>query len=211
MFVELVVPPDAARPSALRHPLYASALRGESGESRPPRRWLLETLPVRFGPAPVEMDAPLRGTGWLAGNALSNESGHRRAIIPINGRATISQRYAVDWVRIGGNGRLTREPSGGNASYFGYDEPVHAVADGRVVATRDGIPENVPFAEETAVPLTLETAAGNYVVLDIGGAQAVYAHLRPGSLRVRPGPQPGSREWKARNASQTWSGTSSCG
>jgi len=187
VFVELVLPADAARPSRLRHRLFASAAASGSGEARPTRRWLLETLPVRFGPAPLELDAPLRGNGWLAGNALSNASDHRRAIIPINGRATISQRYAVDWVRVGGNGRLTREPSGDKAGYFGYDEPVHAVADGRVVATQDGIPENVPFAEETAVPLTLETAAGNYVVLDVGGAYAVYAHLRPGSLLVQPG------------------------
>lgn len=187
VFVELVVPAGATRPAGLRHQVYVTAAAGEKSGATPRRRWRLETLPVRFGPAPLELTAPLHGPGWLAGNALSNESDHRRAVIPINGRATISQRYAIDWVRIGANGRLTRDASGENASFFGYDEPVHAVAAGRVIATQDDIPENVPFADETAVPVTLATIAGNYVVLDLGGAYAVYAHLRPGSLVVRPG------------------------
>ncbi|MDX1983227.1 MAG: M23 family metallopeptidase [Bryobacteraceae bacterium] len=33
-----------------------------------------------------------------------------------------------------------------------------------------------------------ETLGGNYIVLDLGGGRfAFYAHLQPGSLRVKPG------------------------
>ena len=39
-----------------------------------------------------------------------------------------------------------------------------------------------------AVPITLETVGGNHVILDIGnGHYAFYAHLQPGSLRVKMG------------------------
>ena len=66
-----------------------------------------------------------------------------------------------------------------------------AVADGRVVTARDGLPENVPGhgdAFHPAVPITLETVAGNTITLDLGGGQfAYYMHLQPGSLRVKAG------------------------
>jgi murein DD-endopeptidase MepM/ murein hydrolase activator NlpD len=39
-----------------------------------------------------------------------------------------------------------------------------------------------------AVPITLETVGGNHVIIDIGGGYyAFYAHLKPGSIRVREG------------------------
>jgi murein DD-endopeptidase MepM/ murein hydrolase activator NlpD len=63
-----------------------------------------------------------------------------------------------------------------------------AVADAVVAATKDGIPENVPLSEARAVPITQETVGGNYVFLSLGTSQfAFYAHLQPGSLRVKPG------------------------
>jgi len=57
-----------------------------------------------------------------------------------------------------------------------------------VTETKDGIPENVPGIDSRAVPITLETVGGNHVILDIGGGHfAFYAHLQPGSLRVKLG------------------------
>ena len=65
-------------------------------------------------------------------------------------------------------------------------------AAGRIAATRDGIPENTPpGAPPNPAPNDL---AGNFVNQDLGGGRfALYAHLQPGSLRVRPGDvvQPG--------------------
>ena len=38
------------------------------------------------------------------------------------------------------------------------------------------------------MPITLETIAGNHVIVDLGGGHfALWAHLRPGSLRVKVG------------------------
>jgi murein DD-endopeptidase MepM/ murein hydrolase activator NlpD len=55
-----------------------------------------------------------------------------------------------------------------------------------VVGIKDGIIENKPVSR--AVPITIETIAGNFVSLDLGnGRYAHYAHLQPGSLRVKVG------------------------
>jgi murein DD-endopeptidase MepM/ murein hydrolase activator NlpD len=71
------------------------------------------------------------------------------------------------------------------------EKAVLAVAAGRVVTARDGIPENIPGhgdAFHPAVPITSETVAGNTITLDLGGGQfAYYMHLQPGSLRVKAG------------------------
>lgn len=63
-----------------------------------------------------------------------------------------------------------------------------AVADGVVASIKDGIAENVPLSPTRAVPITLDTIGGNNVILALGsGRFAFYAHLQPGSLRVKPG------------------------
>ena len=131
--------------------------------------------------------APLRGGDWLATNGPSNTSGHRRALIPVGGRAVIAQRFAIDWQRVGGDGSMFTGDRTQNRSYRAYGAEALAVADGTVTATKDGIPENVPGATR-AVSITLETVGGNHVIVDLGrGCYAFYAHLQPGSLRVKAG------------------------
>jgi murein DD-endopeptidase MepM/ murein hydrolase activator NlpD len=135
------------------------------------------------------LSAPLRGDNWQAANGPSNASGHRRSIIPIDGRARIAQRFAIDWVRINPDGQATYtgDPLD-NKNYRAYGSEALAVADGTIVATKDGIPQNIPGENSRAVPITLETVGGNHVVLDIGhGRYAFYAHLQPGSLKVKLG------------------------
>jgi hypothetical protein len=147
---------------------------------------------------PIVISPPLRGGDWLAANGPGNNAAHRRAVVPIGGQAYIAQRYAIDWAKLGRNGRLFEGDPKDNGSYFGYGAEVLAVADGFVKAVKDGVPENVPrsrrlreMAEgETlrAVPITLETISGNHLILDLGERRyAFYAHLMPGTLRVKPG------------------------
>src|SRR5512137_2279690 len=64
-----------------------------------------------------------------------------------------------------------------------------AVADGTILDTRDGIPDSSPVGS-CVIPMTSENALGNHVVLDVRDEHryfAVYAHLVPGSVRVRLG------------------------
>lgn len=144
-------------------------------------------------PLPVRRDAPrigppLRGGTWLAANGPSNSSGHRRALITIDGTPDIAQRFAIDWVKVDDSSSTHHGDPANNASYYAEDNDALAVADGRVVATKDSIPENVPGVNSRAVPITLETVGGNHVIIDIGGGHyAFYAHVRPGSLRVKVG------------------------
>jgi murein DD-endopeptidase MepM/ murein hydrolase activator NlpD len=55
-----------------------------------------------------------------------------------------------------------------------------------VVAVLDGLPEQVPGVDPTG--LTLAQYGGNHVVQDLGnGNFAFYAHLKTGSVKVKPG------------------------
>ncbi|HEY4777118.1 MAG TPA: M23 family metallopeptidase [Candidatus Acidoferrales bacterium] len=136
----------------------------------------------------VVIDAPLTGDEWVAANGPSNTSGHRRALIPVNGRAYISQRYAIDWVELYPDGKTYQGDPADNKNYRAYGHEIHAVADGIVTETKDGLPQNTPGAKSLAIPITLETIGGNHVITDMGnGLYAFYAHMQPGTLRVKVG------------------------
>jgi len=137
---------------------------------------------------PIVIRSPLRGKNWLAANGPSNTSAHRRAMLPINGQPHIGQRYAIDWIQLGGDGNSFTGDKSKNSSYHAWDQEIHAVGDGKIVAVKDGIPENVPNSGKIAVPITYETLAGNHIIQDLGdGHFAAYAHLRPGTLKVKVG------------------------
>lgn len=132
---------------------------------------------------------PLTGSDWVARSGPSNDSYHRRGILVFDGAATIDRRYAIDWVR-SKNGATFSGDEHDTRSYYAYGEAVLAVADGRVISAKDGIPDNLPAHEgfRAAVPLTMETLAGNTITLDVGGGQfAHYMHLQPASVRVKSG------------------------
>src|SRR5262249_729146 len=75
-----------------------------------------------------------------------------------------------------------------NVNWYGYGEEVVAAADGVVTEAVDGIPDNAALSAERAVPITLETVAGNHVIVEHErGRFALYAHLPPKSLRVKAG------------------------
>jgi len=141
---------------------------------------------------PVIIGPPLRGGGWMAANGPSNSTAneHRRAVNTVDGRARIAQRFAIDWIKFGENGSLWSGDANKNAAWFGYGGEVLAVANGVVASTNDAVPDNKPDSRD--VPMTLETVAGNYVILDLGGGRyAMYAHLKPGSIRVKAGDKVG--------------------
>ena len=171
-------------PPAVRHRITVQETSGpDSG-----RTHVFEGPPVSVGRDLVVIGPPLRGGAWLAANGPSNESGHRRALLPIAGTPAIAQRFAIDYVRVDTLGRTLSGDRARNENFYAENAEAIAVADGIVVATKDSIPENVPGPTSRAVPITLETVGGNHVILDIGGGRfAFYAHLRPGSLRVKLG------------------------
>jgi peptidase M23-like protein len=178
------VPVDArSAPTAIQHHLTVEQGSGDS----------VKTLELDGAVVPVTAEAvaigpPLRGGVWLAANGPNNDSGHRRALIPIAGTPAIAQRFAIDFVRVADDDKTFKGDQLKNESYYAEGNDALAVANGTVVEVKDSIPENVPGLNSRAVPITLETVGGNHVVIDIGGGHyAFYAHLKPGSLKVKLG------------------------
>jgi Peptidase family M23 len=167
-------------PAALPRPLQHRVTIGELNVTSPAVSVSADT--------PVAIAPPLRGDGWRAANGPSRDSGHRRALIAVEGGAHIAQRFAIDWVKVGADGRTFTGDAKDNRSYLAHGVDALAVADATVAVVKDGIPENVPGPASRAVPITLETVGGNHVVLDLGGGRfAFYAHLQPGTVRVKVG------------------------
>lgn len=171
-------------PKLLGHTITYHFAPGSGGSNQ---EQVVESLPVPVAAAsPVVIGPPLRGGNWFAGNAPSSTSPHRQAYLLAHGRVYFPERYAIDFVRIGADGHTYAGDPKENAGYHAYNQEVLAVADGTVVAVKDGIPDNTPGS--LAVSITLGTIGGNCVILDISnGRYAFYAHLVPGSLRVQVG------------------------
>ena len=139
-------------------------------------------------------EIPVLGTpfgqdgNWLAINAPTNDSIHRRTLMTLKGDMHISQRFAVDWVLckdqrnyFGGDGKK-------RSDHYCYGVPVVAVEDGSIVDLQDGLAEGEPSQSERAYDITPRTIGGNWVALEMGAHRyAMYAHLQPGSLRVSKG------------------------
>jgi Peptidase family M23 len=182
-FLWLTLDPARAMPPRLRHRLEVAGVGWPAAQE-------LQGGVVTVRPRLLRViEAPVGEGRWLAANGPSNGAGadqHRRTLNVVDGAARIPQRFAVDWVRVGDDGRLLRGDPGQNAGWCSYGAPVLAVADGKVVGARDGIPDNSPGS--AAVEITLATLMGNSVSLDLGGGRfAHYAHLQPGTLAVRVG------------------------
>lgn len=135
--------------------------------------------------------APVTGANWSPDNNPSLQSHHRMGLWVVDGIAQIARRYALDWKKYGKDGKSWSGEQRDVRAYHAYGEKTVAVADGTVVTAQDGYPDNIPRTPagfEPAVPVTMESVAGNRVVIDIGGGQfAYYAHLQPGSVRVKAG------------------------
>ncbi len=173
-------------PQILRHILNITAPDGS--------HHALAAEPLRMiQRAPIVVKAPLRGEDWIAADAVHNspDAAHRRTVLLLGGQAWLAQRYAIDWVRyrlISGTATTWSGPEDRNSSYFCYDAPIYSVADGTVVEAMDGLAENTPHSGKYAVDINFVNAGGNHVVVDIGGNRyAFYAHMRPGSVKVKVG------------------------
>jgi len=135
---------------------------------------------------PAVLGAPLAGKGFLAGDGCCDSIRHVRALLPIDGRFSLAQRFAIDWEQADENNRLVTGDPKVLTNYVIYGKDVYAVANGTVVASRNDLPEQVPGALPANIPL--DEADGNFVVLSIGrGAHVLYAHMQPGSVRVKAG------------------------
>jgi Peptidase family M23 len=129
---------------------------------------------------------PLKGDGWLATTACCTPNVHRDLRVAVNGRRIETpETFAVDWALLKGD-RVYEGDGSRNDQFYVYGADVYAVANGTVVSVQDGKPDATP--NKAMTPKTLSDFGGNQVMLEIAPkVYAVYAHLQPGSLRVKVG------------------------
>jgi hypothetical protein len=137
--------------------------------------------------AAVVVAPPLRGPGWVVANGCCSEfTAHRGTVLPVNGAPHVAERFAIDFVQIDPLDRLFEGPLDQLSSYPYFGDEVHSATAGKVV----GVVRDIPTTPAGAFPpaITAERAGGNHVVVAFGGGHyAFYAHLQPGTIRVKVG------------------------
>lgn len=184
LFMDVRYPIGARRPKRLSHAVRMSL----SQPSQPSQSFSFKGVTTAVRQArPIVVARPLRGRGWVTGNGCCDPiNAHRGATLSIDGTVHVPERFAIDWVQIAPSGRLFEGPLDQNSSYAFFGDPIYSVAPGRVVDTQDGQPEQTPGALPPSV--TVQEAGGNYIVVKIAPRRfAFYAHMQPGSLRVKKG------------------------
>lgn len=182
LFLNVALAPEVAVPHELSHRVAISV------EAAPPgRQEFNETGGV--GPrrhAASGRDRASAGERYVSADSCCDATRHTRAALPVNGRISVAQRYAVDWEQLDASGRIYAGPQKKLESYTIFGKLALAVADARVVSVVDGLPEQTPGKFPSNLPLA--EADGNSVILDLGSQRyALYAHLQPGSIKVRVG------------------------
>ncbi|MEP7270086.1 MAG: M23 family metallopeptidase [Acidobacteriota bacterium] len=182
LYIDVTLPEGAAMPSRLKHRLtLASSQHGSA-----PVTGVSGIVNVSENP-PIVLGPVFKGDGWLNGNGCCTILGpHRYTILPSNGALRDSERYAIDFIRLNSDGRAVIGDVKKLESWPFYGAEILAAAAGKVADAFDGRKDEVPGANPTEV--TVESAAGNFVIIDMGeGHFAMYAHLIPGSLKVKTG------------------------
>lgn len=188
LFLDIVLPRGTAVPNRLSHriaifvaaaPSAFQHLTVTGGDKEPNRQTVAIIHP------------PLVGENYISADSCCDSTRHMRAAIGINNRVWLAQRYAVDWEQLDSQNRIYSGPREKLESYTIFGKPVLAVADATVISIVDGHPEQTPgkYPEH----ISLDEADGNSVILRLddvalgGRTFALYAHMQPGSLRVRVG------------------------
>ncbi|MEU3442724.1 M23 family metallopeptidase [Streptomyces griseoincarnatus] len=145
----------------------------------------------------VEVEPPVAGR-WIALNSPADHT-------PSHHTHAYGQTFAIDVVAEPEPGsrppfRALWPVARRNADFPAHGAPLHAVADATVVRATDTARDHLSRGSLPALAYLMLLEAnvrdllgagrilGNHVVLDIGGgAHALYAHLRRGSLTVREG------------------------
>lgn len=138
---------------------------------------------------------PLEGR-WFLGAGATPHSHHRWAV---------PEEFALDFVQLGAGGLSHRGDGTRMEDYYAYGAAVMAIAGGEVVKVHDGEPDNVGMLRRPTEALAdyqrrlmagqgellmagADAIAGNHVVIrHADGIYGVYAHLKPGSLKVAVG------------------------
>ncbi|MBA3488535.1 MAG: M23 family metallopeptidase [Longispora sp.] len=184
LFLNVTLPKGSATPQGISHRITVQAAAAPPGQQN--RIIEGDKIEVDTDAKVVLVGPPLRGTNYISADSCCDATRHTRAALPVNNRVWVTQRFAVDWEQLNSEGRIYSGPREDPKSYAIYGEEAIAVTDATVVSTVDGLLEQTPGKFPTDI--SVEQADGNAVILDLGGGRyALYAHMQPGSLRVKQG------------------------
>jgi hypothetical protein len=183
LFLNVALAPGSKVPAELSHRVTLRVSAAPPGHQELSESGGATTVDRRSVPL---IGPPLRGERYIAADSCCDATRHTRAALPVNGRVWVAQRYAVDWEQTDANGRIYTGPREKLESYAIFGQPVLAVANALVVSVIDGQPEQTPGSYPSNI--ALDAADGNSIILDLGEKRyALYAHLQPGSIKVRRG------------------------
>ena len=153
------------------------------------------TLPIKSEFAKNTYIFPLRGISYV-GVGASFHTAHRW-VVP--------EEFALDIAKLGETGLSHKGDGTRFEDYYAYGADILAVANGRVIEMADDQSEDTTamqrpnetqeayferLQKEQAERLEKGSVLGNYVVIDHGQSEfSLYAHFKPGSVRVRKGDQ----------------------
>ena len=136
--------------------------------------------------APLIIGPPVSKGPWAAIYKPSWITGHRRVFYTVNGTARLPGRFAIDFIKLDNKGRYTDHNEDTIRNWYGYGSNVLAVSDGVIASVKNDFPESATISKYQSPPP--ENATGNYISIKIGNNQFVfYEHLKPGSIKVKPG------------------------
>jgi murein DD-endopeptidase MepM/ murein hydrolase activator NlpD len=155
-------------------------------------------IAVRPEPYTTKTDLVLPVAGRLLCYDGPDLYGHHRRLDITGGMTTALgitsnfMRYAYDFCVVDAKGKMYRGTGERNEDWYGFGAPVLAPGAGTVVAAAGDVRDNT-LAER--VPMTREEIMknprrlfGNYVTIDHGNGEVSFlAHLKHGSVSVRPG------------------------
>lgn len=153
------------------------------------------SLPINSAMSKTEFRFPMTGQ-WFVAVGPTPHTAHRWAL---------PEEFAFDIVGLGDG---TRSYSGSGTAfedYHAYGADILAAADGTIVAVKADVAEDpttlrqpgetveaygerVGAYQMQLVASDINSIAGNYITIDHGNGEfSVYAHLKPGSVKVKPG------------------------
>jgi len=154
-----------------------------------------KSLPIVIGESKTAFRFPLEGT-WYVGAGPTIHSHHR---------TVVAQEFAFDFVKMGERGRTFRDAGEHRTDFLAYGARVFAAADGKVASAVDNEPETDDDLRRPGESLSAymirvketqmgrlgrgaNAIIGNHVVIEHApGEYSVYAHLKPGSIKVKAG------------------------
>jgi murein DD-endopeptidase MepM/ murein hydrolase activator NlpD len=155
---------------------------------------LSATLPVTSKFAKTDWLFPLHGVSYV-GWGPSLHTAHRW-VLP--------EAYALDIARLGESGLTYRGEGARFSDYYAYGTEIYAAAAGKVIEAVNNVSEDAALLQrpnestDAYIARVRESQAklmksenglmGNHVIIDHGNHEySLYAHMQPGSVRVRAG------------------------